>query len=78
MSFWWAEVDVEDKDGDADAEGVEDHGEEDEFPEERHHQGGGRDDFGQQQEEHGEREQNVYWEGHLQPWNTKSFHFKKI
>ena len=53
-------MNIEDDHGDADAEGVEDHGEEDEFPEERHHQGGGRDDFGQQQEEHGEREQNVY------------------
>ena len=59
------EVDVEDHHGDADAEGVEDHGEEDELAEEGNHQGGGRDDLGQQEEEHGEREEDVDGETHL-------------
>ena len=53
------EVDVEDHHGDADAEGVEDHGEEDELAEERNHQGGGRDDLGQQEEEHSEGEEDA-------------------
>ena len=52
------EVDVEDHHGDADAEGVEDHGEEDELAEERNHQGGGRDDLREEQEEHGEGEED--------------------
>ena len=52
------EVDVEDDHGDADAEGVEDHGEEDKLSEEGNHQGGGRDDLGQQEEEHGEGEED--------------------
>ena len=53
------EVNVENHHGDADTEGVEDHGEQDKLAEEGHHQGGGRDDLGQQQEEHGEREEDV-------------------
>ena len=48
-----------------DAEGVEDHGEEDELAEEGNHQGGGWDDLGQQEEEHGEREEDVDGETHL-------------
>ena len=53
------EVDVEDDHGDADAEGVEDHGEEDKLAEEGNHQGGGRDDLGQQEEEHSEGEEDA-------------------
>ena len=41
-----------------DAEGVEDHGEEDELAGEGNHQGGGWDDLGQQEEEHGQGEQD--------------------
>lgn len=41
-------------------EGVEDHGEEDELAQQRHHQTGGRNNLGQQQEEHGQREQDRY------------------
>ena len=52
------EVDVEDDHGDADAEGVEDHGEQDELAQQRDDQGGGRDDLGQQEEEHGEGEED--------------------
>ena len=59
------EVDVEDEDGDTDAEGVEDHGEEDELAQEGDHQGGGGDDLGQQEEEHSEREEDVDGETHL-------------
>ena len=40
-------MDVENNDGDADAEGVEDHGEEDELAEEGDNQGGGGDDLGE-------------------------------
>ena len=58
VSLGRPEVDVENHHGDADTEGVEDHGEEDKLAEERHHQRGGGDDLGQQQEEHGEREEN--------------------
>ena len=46
------EVDVEHHHRDADAEGVEDHGEEHELAEERDNEGGGGDDLGQQEEEH--------------------------
>ena len=53
------EVDVEDEDGDTDAEGVEDHGEEDELTQEGDHQGGGGDDLGQQEEEHSEGEEDA-------------------
>ena len=52
------EVDVEHDHRDADAEGVEDHGEEDELAEEGDDEGGGRDDLGQQQEEHSQGEQD--------------------
>ena len=52
------EVDVENHHGDADTEGVEDHGEEDKLAEEGHHQGGGRDDLGEEQEEHSEGEKD--------------------
>ena len=52
------EVDVEDDHGDANAEGVEDHGEQDELAQQRNDQGGGRDDLGQQEEEHGEGEED--------------------
>ena len=58
VSLRRSEVDVENHHGDADTEGVEDHGEEDKLAEEGHHQGGGRDDLGQQEEEHSEREQD--------------------
>ena len=51
-------MNIEDDHGDADAEGVEDHGEEDKLAEERHNQRGGGDDLGQQQEEHSEGEQD--------------------
>ena len=61
------EVDVENHHGDADTEGVEDHGEEDELAEEGHHQGGGRDDLGQQEEEHGEGEEDTDSEGNFLP-----------
>ena len=44
---------------------VEDHGEEDKLAEEGHHQGGGRDDLCQQEEEHGEGEEDVDGETHL-------------
>ena len=60
-----SEVDVENHHGDADTEGVEDHGEEDKLPQEGDHQGGGRDDLGQQQEEHGEGEEDVDGQAHL-------------
>lgn len=46
-------------------EGVEDHGEEHELAEQRHDERGGRDDLGQQQEEHGEREQDGDGQRHL-------------
>ena len=59
------EVDVEDDHGDADAEGVEDHGEQDELAQQRNDQGGGRDDLGQQEEEHGEGEEDGDGEGDL-------------
>ena len=52
------EVDVENHHGDADTEGVEDHGEEDKLAEEGHHQGGGRDDLGEEQEEDSEGEED--------------------
>ena len=70
VSLRRSEVDVENHHGDADTEGVEDHGEEDKLAEEGHHQGGGRDDLGQQEEEHSEREENVDGETHL---NKNSF-----
>ena len=53
-----SEMNVEHKNCYADAEGVEDHGEEDKLAEEGHHQGGGRDDLCQQEEEHGEGEED--------------------
>ena len=59
VGLWGPEVDVKNHHGDADTEGVEDHGEEDKLPEQGHHQGGGRDDLGQQEEEHGEGEEDV-------------------
>ena len=58
VSLRRSEVDVENHHGDADTEGVEDHGEEDKLPEERHHQGGGRDDLGEEQEEDSEGEED--------------------
>ena len=61
-----SEMNVEHKNCYADAEGVEDHGEEDKLAEEGHHQGGGRDDLCQQEEEHGEGEEDVDGETHLQ------------
>ena len=60
-----SEMNVEHKNCYADAEGVEDHGEEDKLSEEGHHQGGGRDDLCQQEEEHGEGEEDVDGETHL-------------
>ena len=54
-----SEMNVEHKNCYADAEGVEDHGEEDKLPEEGDHQGGGRDDLGQQEEEHSEGEEDA-------------------
>ena len=60
-----SEVDVENNHGDADTEGVEDHGEQDKLAEEGHHQGGGRDDLGQQEEEHREREEDWDWKTDL-------------
>ena len=59
------EVDVEDDHGDANAEGVEDHGEQDELAQQRNDQGGGRDDLGQQEEEHGEGGEDGDGEGDL-------------
>ena len=59
-------MNIEDDHGDADAEGVEDHGEEDELAQEGDHQGGWGDDLGQQEEEHSEREEDVDGETHLQ------------
>ena len=58
VGLWGAEVDIEYHNCDADAERVEDHGEEDKLAEERHNQRGGGDDLGQQQEEHSEGEQD--------------------
>ena len=58
VGLWGPEVDVENHHGDADTEGVEDHGEEDKLPEQGHHQGGGRDDLREEQEEHGEGEED--------------------
>ena len=52
------EVDVEHHHRHTDAEGVEDHGEEDELAQEGDHQGGGGDDLGQQEEEHSEGEED--------------------
>ena len=40
-------------------EGVQDHGEEDKLAEEGDHEGGGGNDLSQEEEEHGEREQDV-------------------
>ena len=48
-------------------EGIEDHGEEDKLAEEGDHEGGRGDDLGQQEEEHGEREQDGDGEAHLLP-----------
>ena len=59
------EVDVEHHHRHTDAEGVEDHGEEDKLPEQGHHQGGGRDDLGQQEEEDSEREEDTDSQGNL-------------
>ena len=53
------EVDVEHHHRHTDAEGVEDHGEEDELAQEGDHQGGGGDDLGQQEEEHSEGEEDA-------------------
>ena len=44
---------------------VKDHGEEDELPEEGDDEGGGRDDLGQEEEEHGQREQDGDGQGDL-------------
>ena len=65
VGLWTPEMNVQHKNCHTDAEGVEDHGEEDKLAEEGDHQGGGRDCLGQQEEEHREREENVDGETHL-------------
>ena len=47
-------------------ERVKNHGEQDEFAQQRHHQTGRRDNLGQQQEEHSQRQQNWNGQTHLQ------------
>lgn len=45
--------------------GVENHCKKYKFPEERNYKAGGRNNFGEQEEEHGEREENGYRQAHL-------------
>ena len=47
-------------------EGVQDHGEEDKLAEEGDHEGCRGNDLSQEEEEHGEREQDVDGETHLE------------
>ena len=61
------EVDIENNNSDADAEGVKDHGEEHKLAEEGDNQGGGGDDLGEQEEEHSEGEEDGDGEGDLLP-----------
>ena len=70
VGLWTSEMNIEDENCHTDAEGVEDHGEEDKLAEEGNHQGGGRDDLGQEEEEDSEREEDVDGETHL---NKNSF-----
>ena len=63
VGLWRPEVDVEDNHGDADGEGVKDHGEEDKLAQQRHDKGGGGDDLGEEEEEHGEGEEDGDGEG---------------
>ena len=67
MSHWGAVVHVEDEDGDDDAEGDEDHGEEEVLPDEGDDQRGGGDDLGDEEEEHGEGEEDGDAQGDLLP-----------
>ena len=60
------EVDVEHHHRHADAECVQDHGEQDKLAEEGDHEGGRGDDLSQEEEEHGEREQDGDGEAHLE------------
>ena len=65
VSLGRPEVDVENHHGDADTEGVEDHGEKDKLAEQGNHQGGGRDDLGEEQEEDSEGEKDGNWKTDL-------------
>ena len=58
VGLWTPEMNVQHKNCHTDAEGVEDHGEEDKLAKEWDNQGGGWDDLGQEEEEHGEGEQD--------------------
>ena len=60
-----AVVDVEDDDGGDDGDADQDHGEEQVLAEQRHRQRRGRHDLGDEQEEHGLREQDGDAEGDL-------------
>jgi len=53
------EVHIEHSDGDNDGERDQHHGEEQILSQQRHRQRGGRNNLGQQQEEHGERQQDA-------------------
>ena len=66
MRLGGPEVDIENNNSDADAEGVKDHGEEHKLAEEGDNQGGGGDDLGEEEEEHGEGEEDGDGEGDLQ------------
>ena len=65
MRLGRAVVHVEHEDGDDDGERDEDHGEEQVLADERDHQRGGRDGLGDDQQEHGQREQHGDAEGDL-------------
>ena len=60
-----AEVNVEHNYGEENGERDQNHGEQEVLADERHHQGRGRNELGQEQEEHGEREENVDAESDL-------------
>ena len=60
-----SEVPVDDDDGDEDADGVHDEGEEEILGDEGQHEGGGGQDLGDEQQEHNQRQQNADTEGHL-------------
>lgn len=60
-----AVVYVEHDDGDEHTQPDEQHGEEQILPEQRHGQGGGGHDLGDEEEEHGLREEDADAEGHL-------------
>ena len=60
-----SEVPVDDDDGDEDADGVHDEGEEEILGDEGQHEGGGGQDLGDEQQEHNQRQQNADPEGHL-------------